>query len=303
MDQYRVIGPDGIKEFGPVDLIGLQQWIREGRVLKDTRVRKNDGPAMAAESLPELAETFAPPAPTPAATPPIATVVPIQAEFRSWGFIGQAWELFKPHWLQLSLMFVILAILGAIPYIGPCISLLIGSTLLVGINRAVLGLMAGRPPTVEMMFGGFDRFGHALGAALVMGLLVSLALGLTVVPGVFIVLYLQAFESGLVPSVLAVIGLTALAIPAVYLGLMWSFTNLVIAETKQDFWTAMQTSVALTKGYRWSLFCLGLALMVVGILGFLACCVGVFAAQALGAIAFALAYRFLQSKQPVPVVA
>ena len=271
MDQYLVIGPDG-KEFGPVDLAGIQQWIREGRVLKGTYLRKNGGPAVAAESLPELAETFAPPPPA-APTPPIATVVPIQTEFKSWGFIGQAWDLFKPHWVIFCVMFLILGIVGAIPYVGPCLSLIIGTTLMVGINRAVLGLLAGRTPTVEMMFSGFDRFG-------------------------------QAFLAGVVISMLVCVGLVFLIVPGIYLAIMWSFTNLVIAETNQDFWTAMQTSAALTKGYRWEVFCLCLALFVVGLLGFLACCVGILAAQPIGAIAFALAYRFLQSKQqtaPVPV--
>jgi Protein of unknown function (DUF975) len=300
MDQYLVIGPDG-KEFGPIDLAGLQQWIREGRVLKQTRVRKNDGAAVAAESLPEVAEVFAPP-PSQANTPPIATTVPILPEFKSWEFIGQAWELVKPHWVQLSVMFLILGVIGAIPYVGPCISFLIGTTLLVGINRAVLGLMAGRPPSVEMMFSGFDRFGHAFASGVVITILVSIAMALPVVPGILLVIAWHAFDS--VPlGILASIALAVLLVPAIYLGIMWSFTNLVIAETKQDFWSAMQTSVALTKGYRWSVFCLSLAMAVIGILGLLVCCIGVFVAQAVGAVAFALAYRFLQSKQAAPGVA
>src|SRR5215203_7489278 len=115
MDQYLVIGSDG-KEFGPIDLVGLQQWIREGRVLQQTRVRKNDGAAMAAESLPEVAQSFAPP--LPPSTPPIATTVRILPEFKSWEFIGQAWELVKPHWVPLGAMFLIIGVIGAIPYIG-----------------------------------------------------------------------------------------------------------------------------------------------------------------------------------------
>ncbi|HVQ42988.1 MAG TPA: hypothetical protein VMS54_12300 [Vicinamibacterales bacterium] len=268
MDQYLVIGPDG-KEFGPIDLNGLQQWIREGRVLKQTRIRKNGGAAIAAESLPEVAETFAPP-PAAAATPPIATTVPILPEFKSWEFIGQAWELVKPHWIPLSVMFLILGVIGAVPYVGPCLSFIVGTTLLVGINRAVLGLLAGRAPTIEMMFSGFDRFG-------------------------------QAFVAGLVIAILVSVGLVFLIIPGIFLAIIWSFTNLVIAETNQDFWTAMQTSADLTKGYRWEVFCLCLALIVVAILGLLACCIGIVVAQAVGAVAFALAYRFLQSRQATPV--
>lgn len=269
MDQYLVIGPDG-KEFGPIDLAGLQQWIREGRVLKQTRVRKNGGAAVAAEALPEVAESFVQPAAP--ATPPIATTVPILTEFKSWEFIGQAWELVKPHWVPLGAMFLIIGAMGAIPYVGPCISFIIGSTLLVGVNRAILGMLAGRKPEIEMMFGGFDRFGQAFVAALVIGIIVP-------------------------------IGLVFLIVPGIFLAIMWSMTNLVIAETQQDFWTAMQSSAALTKGYRWEIFCLCLALIPIYILGLLACCIGVVISQAIATVAFALVYRFLQAKQTAPAVA
>ncbi len=265
MDQYLVIGPDG-KEFGPIDLNGLQQWIREGRVLKQTRVRKNGGAAIAAESLPEVAETFAPPAAP--ATPPIATTVPILTEFRSWGFIGQAWELFKPHWVPLAVIFLILSLFSAIPYVGGFIAFVV----MVGVNRAVLGLLAGRAPTIEMMFSGFDRFG-------------------------------QAFAASLVICILVGIGLVFLIVPGIILMLMWCLTNLVLAETQQDFWTAMQTSAALTKGYKWEIFCLGLALIPIYILGLLVCCIGVVVSHAIATVALALVYRFLQSKQTAPAVA
>lgn len=266
MDQYLVIGQDG-KEFGPIDLAGLQQWIREGRVLKQTRVRKNGGAAIAAESLPEVAEAFAPPSAAPA-TPPIATTVPILTEFRSWGFIGQAWELVKPHWLPLAVIFLILGLISAIPYIGGFLAFVV----MVGVNRAVLGLLAGRPPQIEMMFGGFDRFGQAFAASLVICLLVG-------------------------------IGLVFLIVPGIILGLMWSLTNLVLAETQQDFWTAMQTSAALTKGYKWEIFCLCLALIPIYLLGLLVCCIGVVVSQSIATVAFALVYRFLQARQIAPAVA
>lgn len=269
MDQYLVIGPEG-KEFGPIDLAGLQQWIREGRVLKQTRVRKNGGAAVAAESLPEVAEVFAPPAAP--VMPPIASTVPVLPEFKSWEFIGQAWELLKPHWLPLAAMFVIIGLMGAIPYVGPFLSFIVGSTLMIGINRAVLGMLAGRKPEIEMMFGGFDRFGQAFLAALVIGILVP-------------------------------IGLVFLIVPGIYIAIMWSMTNLVLAETQQDFWTAMQTSADLTKGYRWEIFCLCLALIPIYILGLLVCCIGVVVSQSVATVAFALVYRFLQARQANPVVA
>jgi hypothetical protein len=263
MDQYLVIGPDG-KEFGPIDLAGLQQWIREGRVLKQTRVRKNGGAVFAAEGLPEVAESFAQPA-QPVLTPPIVTTVPIPAEFRSWQFIGQGWELFKPHWLHLCLMMVILSLVGAIPYVGPFIA----AGFVVAVNRAVLGLLAGRAPRVEMMFTGFDRYLQGLVAAIIIGLVLPIAFLCLIVPGI-------------------------------YLALLWSQTYFVLADTNQDFWSAMQSSIEVTKGYRWEIFCLWLAYFLIMILGLLVFCVGIYVSHAVGTVAFALAYRFLQFRQRHP---
>ena len=266
MDQYRLVAQDG-KEYGPVDREGLLRWIREGRILKNSSIRKNDDPAVEAGSLPEFADAFVTPPPGPG-VPPIATTVALPSEFSSWAFIGQAWELVKPHWLPLSAMFLIMTVMGAIPYLGPCLSFVIGGTIMVGINRAILGMLAGRAPTIEMMFGGFDRFGQAFLASFLTGLLVFVGLVFCIVPGVI-------------------------------LSIMWLFTNLILAETDKDFWTAMQTSAELTGGHWWELFCLLLACLVILILGLLACGIGVVVAEAVAFTALALAYRFLQAQHSV----
>lgn len=271
MDQYLVVAHDG-KEYGPVDLEGLLEWIGQGRVLKATLIRKNGADPVPAETLPELAAVLTP-AP-PSDVPPFSTAVELPAEFRSWAFIGQAWELVKPHWLPLSAMFLILTAIGAVPIgrfpAGSCVFIIIGGALYVGINRALLGLVAGRPPRVGMMFEGFDRFG-------------------------------QAFLAMLVTSVLIGLGMVLLIVPGVILAIMWMFVYLVMAETDLDFWPAMQASANLAEGHWWELFCLMLACVVVGLLGLLACIVGIFVAYPVIYTAIALAYRFLQAKKAAHV--
>ena len=295
MDQYRVVTADG-KEFGPTDLAGLLQWIKEGRVLKTTRIRKNDGAVIAAEFLAELSDAFQQ-KPQESGAPPIAMTVPMMDTFRSWGFLGQAWDLVRQHWVPLGVMFLISGLLGAIPYIGPCISLIIGSTLTVGINRAILGMLAGRKPEIEMMFGAFDRFGQAFAAALVMGILVTLAFGLLIVPAVLLGGLGQAFPDSSVTVIFWIIAFCVMLVPGMYLTMMWMLTLLIIADTDKDFWAAMQESARLTQGYRWSLFCLCLAWIPIALLGLLALCIGIVVAQAVFATALALAYRFLQVKK------
>jgi uncharacterized membrane protein len=263
VDQYFVVAPDGA-EYGPTDLPGLTQWLREGRVLPQTQIRKNGETPAPAETLPELAALFA--APLAVASPPFPTVVAVPAQFSAWEFIARAWELVKPHWLPLAAMAFIAAAMGAVPYVGPCLMLVIGGAIYVGINRAILGLLAGRPPDVGMMFGGFDRFGQAFLAHLV------IAIGVTA-------------------------GIICFVVPGIILAIMWMFVSLILAETQLDFWEAMKTSAALTAGYGWHLFGLMLASLVVLIAGLLVCCVGVFVAQPVIMTAIALAYRFLQAQK------
>lgn len=260
MDQYFVVTADG-KEFGPVDLSGLHQWVKEGRVLKSTLIKKGAAPPVAAESLLELAEAFSPVPALPPATPPLAMTVALPAEFKSWDFIGKAWEIVKPHWLTLSLMFLIMALIGGIPG-----GFIIAGAVYVGMYRVIVGVMAGKTPEVSMMFDGFDRLGQALLASLVVGILTAIGTLFCIVPGVI-------------------------------LSIMWMFVYLVLAETQLDFWAAMKASADLTEGYKWNLFCLALACFCVALLGTLVCCVGIFPAQAVIFTAMTLAYRFLQAKK------
>jgi uncharacterized membrane protein len=264
MDSYHVVS--GGKEYGPVDLPGLVRWVKEGRVTAATSIRKNADEPVAAASLAEIAYLFAP---APAApSPPIALSVSLPAEFKSWDFIDRAWQLVKPHWVPLGVMFLLLSMVGAVPYLGGCIYIILSGTLTIGIYRAILGMLGGRTPGVDMMFGAFDRFG-------------------------------QAFLAGLVMTILIGMGMILLIVPGIILALMWMFTYPVMAETDQDFWTAMQTSAELTKGYRWSLFCLCLANIPILLLGVLCLCVGICVAQAVTFTSFALAYRFLQQQKGV----
>ena len=260
MDQYFVIGPDGA-EYGPTDLPGLTQWVREGRVLANTMIRKGGAAPAAAGSLPELAALFATPPPAVAPQiPPMATTVTLPAEFRAWDLIGQAWNLVKPHWLPLGAMFVIVWLISSVPLLG----FVIAGAIHVGVSRSLLAMLGGKRPDIGDMFNGFDRFVPALLANLIFAIGVGFGMMLCIVPGII-------------------------------LAIMWMFWSFILAETQLDFWPALQASVALTDGYRWNLFCLMLANIVVIILGVLACCVGVFIAQAVMFTSLALAYRFIQA--------
>jgi len=275
-DEYWITGVDG-KEYGPASLAIMAEWIREHRVVASSAVKKGQGPWMEARKFPELATHLglAPvPAPVPGGAPagPAAAPVVLPADFRVWELIGRAWDLVKQHWLPLSAMFFIQFAIGAVPYLGACAQFIIGGAIMVGIWRAILGTIDGRPPGVGMMFEGFDRFG-------------------------------DAFLGMLVRSILTALGFIALIVPGIFLAIMWAFTFPVLAETRLGFWEAMQRSVNLTEGYRWRLFLLALACIPVLLLGLLVLCVGVFVAEAVAFTAFGLAYRFLQQKKSLAATA
>ena len=269
-EQFWVVAADG-KEYGPVPLETLILWVREGRVVPTTRIRRDDGEPAEARTFPELAGPLGE-GPSRPGEPPSTALAPARvtgpAEFRVWDIMGQAWTLVKPHWLPLSAMFFVMSALAAFPSLGGMVWFIIGGPIMVGIWRAQLGLVDGRTPTVGMMFEGFDRFGDAFLAALVTGILISL-------------------------------GTLCFIVPGIILAILWTFTYPIIGETKLGFWEAMHRSAVLTEGYRWRLFLLALACLLVLILGLLGLCIGVFLALPVCYTAFALAYRFLQkNKQP-----
>lgn len=69
---YRIIGADG-REYGPVSADQMRQWVTEGRVNQQTRVRAEDSPDWKAlADFPEFSAS-APPLLSPP-TPPPATV-------------------------------------------------------------------------------------------------------------------------------------------------------------------------------------------------------------------------------------
>src|SRR5512133_3958380 len=77
---YKIIGADG-KEYGPVSLELLKEWIQAGRVDTQTRVRQAEGMDWkTAAEFPEIAALLSPPIPAVGAkTPSPTTIAPVAA--------------------------------------------------------------------------------------------------------------------------------------------------------------------------------------------------------------------------------
>ena len=73
---YKVIGDDG-KEYGPVSLEDLKQWVAQGRVNAQTRLRpEGAGEWRTASQLPEITALLLGPAVMPTPAPPLPSAVP-----------------------------------------------------------------------------------------------------------------------------------------------------------------------------------------------------------------------------------
>lgn len=81
---YKIIGADG-KEYGPVSLEQLRQWLAEGRVNVETRIRPDGGPDWV--KLGELPE-FAGPAPQPIYPPGFQTIAAEPLRMNGFGITG-----------------------------------------------------------------------------------------------------------------------------------------------------------------------------------------------------------------------
>ncbi|MGH9749208.1 MAG: hypothetical protein ACRD6R_04715 [Candidatus Polarisedimenticolia bacterium] len=263
-DAFWVIGADG-REYGPADGSMLRRWVAERRIVAGSRIRLESGEPVEARSLPEIADLFEDPGSAAAAGGPASNGAPI-AEFRVWDLLSRAWDLVRPHWFILGAMFFILCAIGSVPYIGWIAQFVVTGAVMIGIWRAVLGMLAGRPPSVGMMFESFDRLLDGFLATLVMGVLIGVGFLFFVVPGVILMI-------------------------------LWTFTYPILAERPVDFWEAMRLSARLTEGYRWRLFLLGLASCLILFLGMLVFFVGVFVAWGVVVTAYALAYRHLMARQ------
>jgi hypothetical protein len=87
MAAYQIVGADQ-KEYGPVTLEQLRQWIAEGRANAQTIVRLDEGPWKPLSTFPEFAEALGTSAPLPpgsSAPPPLSTPSPAPLAMGSSG--------------------------------------------------------------------------------------------------------------------------------------------------------------------------------------------------------------------------
>jgi hypothetical protein len=289
---YKIIGGDG-QEYGPVTSEQLKQWLTEGRVNAQTLVQSQEtGEWSSLGDLPEFAGV---PGAAPAAVPaapvdPAAVRQQLEetlrarpAQFDIGGCISAGWELVKAHFgLLAGATFVIFMINGAassVPFIGGIASMIIGGPLMGGLYWLYIRQIRGEPDvSFNDAFAGFSRgFVQLMLTQIVVTFLVMLP----IIPGgVLLGVGAALHENGVeaAPILIAAGGILALAgiCVCVYLSIAWIFALPLVADKQIDFWPAMQLSRRGVGPVWWRVFGLMLVAGLIGMLGVLLCCIGIF---------------------------
>lgn len=135
------------------------------------------------------------------------------------------WGLAIGAWIVVMLINVVTQAFGDL---GTLASLVIAGPLHLGWIGFVLALSRNQNPKFEQIFGGFNRFGTALGTYLLVLLFIILWMLLLIIPGIIA-------------------------------GLSYSQTFYILSEDKSiGAMDAIKKSKEMMYGNRWKLFCLGL---------------------------------------------
>jgi hypothetical protein len=283
---YKIIGADQ-REYGPVDVDKVRQWILQGRADGQTKVRiegTEDWKCLA--DLPEFADLVV-------RRPPPLEVPPrfrgdgdrLAEEIRARDYriyagdcFSRSWTLIRDHfWLLVgttTLMVLLFFGIGSVPVLGCVAGLLLSFVLWGGVGLVFLKLSRGESADVGTAFAGF-----------------SVAL-------------VPLMLAGLISEVLTSVGLLFCILPGIYLLVAWwMFTPLLILDKGLDFWQAMECSRRVVSRHWWTCFGLLLLSALVSLAGLLACGVGALFTLAIAIGAIVYAYEDIFNPPTPPAVA
>jgi hypothetical protein len=313
---FKIVGGDG-KEYGPIDFATIQQWAREGRVAGQTQVwDSRTGQWQPAAQIAELAAIFNAPPPPPVAAPAAgpAPGVELAAQILQRGYtvafgdwLNQGWNFFKANmglaigacWAIFGLS-ICASLIGVIPCFGALVqlafSLVIEPVLIGGVWYVLLRRLRGQPVGFGNIFDGFSLFfAQAFLVNLIMMLLVVAAAmpgGIVAVLGAVLT---DARNTAGVP--LVVLGVFLALAAVFYLGVCYTFALPLVADRRMGFWAAMETSRRVVSRHWFGILIYGLVVGILGMLGILACVVGIIFTLPMCFCMFVVAYEDIFGRQ------
>lgn len=231
MANYTIIGGDN-KEYGPVTEADVKQWIAEGRLNAESRVKaESDAEFRALAQFPEFASALKPQAAPGIIAPPISATVEDgpnwQAEVLArepelkfgeclaagWSFLGANAGFLAGAVVMTSVMNSLLVLIAVtVPLVGSLVMLCFYGVVMGGFYLACLRRLRGEAVSPTDVFSGFT------------------------------VAFAQLLLTGLVRGLLTQVSFCCLILPGVYLVIAWFFSVLLVADKRMFFWTAMELS-------------------------------------------------------------
>jgi uncharacterized membrane protein len=217
-----------------------------------------------------------------------------EVEFRSRAVapvecLKEGWQLIKDrYWLFLGITLVAMLIGGAVPVV------IIGA-MMCGLYLCLFAKMRGEPVEFGMLFKGFDYFTQGLVAAAIQTLPVILILGVGQVIFVAFTMIILPTERGEDLPPVFFVGLTIFVLLAMIVSLaihcLFLFAYPLIVDRKLSGLDAIKVSYRAARQNLGGIIGLILLMSGLGILGVLACYVGVFLIMPISFAAYAVAYR------------
>jgi len=197
---------------------------------------------------------------------------------RGWEFVrGDFWPVVGVTALIMALLSAASSFgevsrsVGNVHFNSSVLGILLGGPLMGGLYLYFLKKIRGERARVETAFSGFS---HSL-----------------------LHLILASFVTG----VLTVLGFLFFVVPGIYLLVAWFFTLPLVIDKRIDFWPAMRLSLLTITRHWWKFLGFLVVLLLVNLLGVLACGFGVFVSLPVSIAALMYAYEDIVNAPGVPV--
>ena len=295
MNQYKLIGQDS-KEYGPVTVEDVAQWIADGRANGETEVQlEGEEDWQPLREVPELEYLLSGKAPKPAAhaeLPPTLDAQPTATEvleeladrphtFNVGECMSQGRKAYKANIRLFSLSTLSLMGLNMVAGLVPLGGLLAGGPLFGSYGMIMVKRLRGEPARVGNLFDGFKKFMEMFIAYLVVMVAAMLALipafGVMGIGALVMMMMADdgASQSQLITTGVITCGLSVLCILPCYLvWTMLSFALPLVLDKNLPGMEAVKTAWGITKHCKAK--CLGLVVSmgIINILPYLPCAVG-----------------------------
>lgn len=310
---FSILGADG-KEYGPVPVEKVQEWITGGRANLETRARREGEtewrplgtfpefgappppppPPAPSASYPDLT---IPPIPTTApltpAVPAIPAAAPVQRDVDAkmfaadliararpldvFGCIGRSFDLWKTHLLPLVGVTALVFIAHFLAGMIPLASLVLTGVFFGGLYYYYLGKMRGEPRELGDAFAGFSKaFGPLAVCNLFLTLIVMVVSVVLIVPWIIILAMMGNGTIGNGALALVVPGMIVCALPMIYLTVAWAFGFALIIDQGLSAWTALEVSRRVITKQWFRVFFVVFLGGIIASLGFIGLFIGIF---------------------------